>query len=179
MRNDLYLVDGLIYAAGKPLIPRNLRLSLLEDLHIGHQGVNTMKINARRRFFWPGMNKQIHQIRENCRRCNQTAPSQRAEPMVKAQNPDYPFQQIVTDLFRMSGRTYIIYADRFSGWTEVSITNHPNTATVCSILRKYFSTFGVPEVACHTILTNFKHFYVYGGSTTVALLRIFHKQRPR
>ena len=146
MRNDLYVVNGLIYAAGRPLIPRDLRLSLLEDLHIGHQGVNTMKINARRRFFWPGMNKQIHQIRDNCRRCNETAPSQPAEPMVKTHNPTHnPFQQVATDLFHMAGRTYIIYAERFSGWTEVSFTNHPNTATVCEILRKHFTTFGVPE----------------------------------
>ena len=79
MRNDLYTIDGVIYSAGRLLIPRLMISSLLEDLHIGHQGVNAMKANARQRFFWPRMNKQIQQVRDNCRRCNEIAPSQRKE----------------------------------------------------------------------------------------------------
>ena len=45
----------------------------------------------------------------------------------------------------MSGATYLIYADRYTGWTEVSITKNANTKTVSDILRRYFTTFGVPE----------------------------------
>ena len=58
--------DGVIFAAGRPLISRQLRQSLLQDLHIGHQGTNAMKANARQRFFWPQMNNQIQQVRNNC-----------------------------------------------------------------------------------------------------------------
>ena len=145
MRNDLYTIDGVIYSAGRPLIPLLMRSSLLEDLHIGHQGVNAMKANARQRFFWPRMNKHIQQVRDNCRQCNEIAPSQRKETLTRTPTPDYPFQQVVTDLFHMSGATYLIYADRFSGWTEVSKTNNANTKVVCNILRRYFMTFGVPE----------------------------------
>ena len=145
IRNDLYTIDGVIYSAGRPPIPRLMRSSLLEDLHIGHQGVNAMKANARQRFFWPRMNKHIQQVRDNCRRCNEIAPSQRKETLTRTPTPDYPFQQVVTDLFHMSGATYLIYADRFSGWIEVSKTNNANTKVVCNILRRYFMTFGVPE----------------------------------
>ena len=45
----------------------------------------------------------------------------------------------------MSKATYLIYADRYTGWTEVPMIKNPNTKTVCDILRKYFTTFGVPE----------------------------------
>ena len=68
-------------------------------------------------FFWPRMNKHIQQTRDNCRRCNEIAPSQRKEPLLRTPTPDYPFQHVVTDLFHMSGATYLIYADRYSGWT--------------------------------------------------------------
>ena len=145
MRNDLYVIKDIIFAAGRPLIPRNMRQTMLEELHIGHQGVNAMKINARQRFFWPGMHKQIQHTRENCQRCNETAPSQPKEPLTKGPNPEFPFQLVATDLFHMAGHTYIIYADRFSGWTEVATTKNPNTDTITNILRRYFSTFGVPE----------------------------------
>lgn len=75
IRNDLYTIDGVVFSAGRPLIPRRMRPSL-EDLHIGHQGVNAMKINARQRLFWSHMSKHIQQVRNNCRRCNEIAPKQ-------------------------------------------------------------------------------------------------------
>ena len=46
----------------------------------------------------------------------------------------------------MAGQTYLVYADRFSGWTEVASTKHDaKTTTICNILRRYFINFGVPE----------------------------------
>lgn len=145
MRNDIYVLKDVIFAAGKPLIPKNMRAQILSDLHIGHQGVNSMKANARQRFFWPGMHKQIAQKRMNCQRCNEIAPSQRKEKPIEGPNPDYPFQMVVTDIFHMSGYTFIIYADRYSGWTEVAVAKNPNADAIIGILRGYFPTFGVPE----------------------------------
>ena len=102
MRNELYTIDGVIFAAGRPPIPRRLRQSLLQEIHIGHQGINAMKANARQRFFWPQMNNQIQQVRNDCRRCNEIA-----RPLTRKPTPDYPFQQVVTDLFHMSGTCYL------------------------------------------------------------------------
>ena len=91
-----------------------MRSTLLEELHIGDQGVNAMKTNALQLFFWPGMNKHLKQVRDNCRRHVQLLPSQRKEPLQYTPMPDYSFQQVVRDLFHMSGMTYFVYADRFS-----------------------------------------------------------------
>ena len=79
--------------------------------------------------------------RDNSHRCNETSPSQRKEPLQYTPMPDYSFQQIVRDLFHMSGMTYFVYADRFSGWTEVANYKKANTKVVCDILRRYFTTF--------------------------------------
>ncbi|XP_066921158.1 uncharacterized protein [Clytia hemisphaerica] len=57
MRDELYVIKDIIFAAGRPLIPKSLRNQMLEELHIEHQGINSMKANARQRFFWPGMHK--------------------------------------------------------------------------------------------------------------------------
>ena len=128
------------------MIPRELRRKLIGELHIGHQGINSMKNNARQRFFWPRMGAQLQNHRDQCRRCNEIAPSNRKEPLNQPIQPDYPFQQTVTDMFHMAGRLYLIYADRFSGWTEVASTHTDSKAsTICNILRRYFISFGVPE----------------------------------
>ena len=146
MRHDLYTIRDLVFIEGKTLIPLKLRSILVELLHGGHQGVNAMKANARQRFFWPGMSAQIQNRRDQCHRCNDTAPSNHKEPLTQPQNPEYPFQQVVTDIFHMVGRKYIVYADRLSGWSEVASTNPDSKAhTICNILRRYFINFGVPE----------------------------------
>ena len=51
--NELYSCQGLVYLEGRMLIPTNLHRQMLDELHIGHQGVNCMKANAQQRFFWP------------------------------------------------------------------------------------------------------------------------------
>ena len=63
---------------------------------------------------------------------------------------DYSFQLTVTDIFHMAGRKYFIYADSYSGWTEVaSIHRNAKASIVCNILRRYFISYGVPEdVSC-------------------------------
>lgn len=105
-----------------------------------------MKAYARQRFFWPGIGSQIENYRNQCRRCNETSPSNHPEPLSTPDHPEYPFQRTVTDIFHMAGKKYLVYADRFSGWTEVASTHSDSGATtICRILRRYFTTFGVPE----------------------------------
>lgn len=145
-RHELYIVDDLIYIEGRILIPKVLRNALVEQLHIGHQGVNSMRANAKQRFFWPGMGSQLSLRRAQCKRCNEIAPSNRKESTKQHNQPEYPFQMAVCDLFHMAGRIYIVYADRFSAWTEVAWTKAiSNAKTICDILRRYFINFGVPE----------------------------------
>ena len=115
MQNELYVIDALIFKEGRVLIPKNIRHELIEQLHIGHQGVNSMKNNARQRFLGPDMGAQLQNKWDQCKRCNETAPSNPKESAFKPLHPDYPFQLTVPDIFHMAGRKYVIYADRYSG----------------------------------------------------------------
>lgn len=145
-KRDRLYVDGLVYLEGRVLIPQELRQSLLDQLHISHQGANSMRLNAIQRFFWPGMGSQLSLRRTQCQRCNEIAPSNPKETSILPTQPTYPFQMVVTDLFHMAGRKYLVYADRFSAWTEVASTNaNSNAKTISDIFRRYFISFGVPE----------------------------------
>ena len=101
------------------LIPQKLRATVLEGLHAAHQGVSSMLSNARLRFFWPGLDSEVKELRARCRQCNEQAPSQSQEPLVVSSPPEVPFQQSVADLFHLEGHTFLAYADRLSGWLEV------------------------------------------------------------
>ena len=46
--------------------------------------------------------------------CTKTAPSQTKEPINLTQSPDWPFQQIVMDLFYVGNHGYLACADRLT-----------------------------------------------------------------
>ena len=64
IRNELYTCQGLIYSEGRILIPLSLRRQMLDELHVGHHGANSMRANAQRRFFWPRLGAQIQNRRD-------------------------------------------------------------------------------------------------------------------
>ena len=107
MKDELYVIEHVPFKGHKMLIPSALRTQVLEGLHAANQGVTGMLANARERFFWPGLDAAVRQIRLQCRQCNEQAPSQRAEPTITSPPPEVPFQQTVTDLFDF-GRPYIL-----------------------------------------------------------------------
>ena len=145
MREDLYCIEGVIIKDNKILIPRQLRAETLESLHAAHQGVVGMLANARQRLFWPGLDASVRQTRAQCRTCNKIAPSQPREPLMSPADPEFPFQQVVTDFADIQGKSYLVYADRYTGWVEVALMQSGKAKTVCDTMRTWFCTYGVPE----------------------------------
>ena len=118
MKEDIYVLEGVIFKENKMLIPQALRSSVVELLHEGHQGVNGMAANARERLFWPGLDAHLRLAKSQCHNCNEMAPSQAREPMAEPPDPEFPFEQVVIDFFELNGNDYMLYADRYSGWVE-------------------------------------------------------------
>ena len=106
-----------------------------------------MKARANGSVYWPGMNASIRTTRANCTECSKIAPSQPREPITLTVSPDWPFQQIVLDLFHVGGQTYLACADRLTGWLIMHPLNHrqANASRLTSICRDIFQTYGVPE----------------------------------
>ena len=145
MRDELYVIENVPFKGRKMLIPDDLRPMVLEGLHAGHQGTTSMLSNARSRFFWPGLDAAVRQMRKQCRQCNEQAPSQTEEPGVISRPPETPFEQSVADLFHLEGHTFLAYADRFSGWLEVEKLKNSDFRCVRKSLLRWFQTYGVPE----------------------------------
>ena len=93
------------------------------------------------------MSSDITNTRLNCKPCTEHAPSQPAEPLIPTPFPDWPFQKICADYFFIDLHSYLIVADRYSGWISVYYfpPGEVTSATLVSIFREIFSSFGVPE----------------------------------
>ena len=89
IRQFLYLTDeDVLMYDGRVIIPSSLRDRVLKLLHSAHQGTSSMHLGAQTLLFWPGMNKDIRKVGDECFDCCRNAPSQPA-PLAVA-NPDIP-----------------------------------------------------------------------------------------
>ena len=128
------------------VVPGNLRERVARCLHSGHQGVDSMLRRARQSVYWPGMEGDLKFQRSKCTTCNMHAPSQQREPLMPSEPPDYPFQKTAADFFQIDSRFYLAYADRLTGWLELSYFNAGVTsAKIIPVLRRLFCRWGTPE----------------------------------
>ncbi len=143
MKDELYIIGNTPFKGKKMLIPEKLRPRILDGLHAGHQGVSSMRANARERLFWPRLDADIGKIRAHCRSCNENAPSQPAEHAIPPPEPELPFEQVAMDLCQIGGKLYLIYADRFSGWMEVALIKNTSFKSIKQKLLGWFRSYGV------------------------------------
>ena len=146
-RDVLTQVDGVPLFKNRVIIPKSLRPEVLDTLHSAHQGVSGMNERAQNSVWWPGITPQIQEKRDKCRTCNEHMPSQPSAPPLPLQQPDYPFQQIVSDYFQEQGHHYLVIADRFSGWPTLLFCggSTASSSLLIDTLKTYFSTYGIPE----------------------------------
>ena len=142
--DHLSTVDGVIVYNDRVIVPKSLRPNVINTLHAAHQGVSTMIARAESSVFWPGITKDIHDVRDRCHQCNRNAPSNPASLPIPPMLPEYPFQCICADYFTYKGVPYLVIVDRYSNWPIVE-RSRDGAAGLISLLRQTFTTFGIPE----------------------------------
>ena len=145
-RDRLSVLDGCLLYGNRLVIPTKLRHEVLDHLHSAHQGLEGMLSRAKQSVFWPGLYSDLEKIKGKCKECQVKAPSQPALPHHPIATPDYPFQQISADYCTIKSRTWLIIADRFSGWTSAFyFPGEASSNDLIKVLRDVFTTFGAAE----------------------------------
>ena len=170
IRDQLYLIDGVVLLLDQVLIPPPLRpevsqsfvdgqgarvlippalqSEVVQSLHSAHQGVSLMNEHAKATVYWPGISSDIQKARSSCASCNRIAPSQARTPPIEPHIPTTPFECVAADFFHYMGYYYLVVADRLSGWTEqqrIKVgSQEAGSQGLCKALRRLFVTFGVP-----------------------------------
>ena len=143
VRNELCEKDGVVTYKKRVIIPNSLRKETLDILHAAHQGCSSMEARASQSVWWPGMKEQIARRRAACQGCTKAAPSQPALPPVRPPSPDYPMQQICSDIAHYAGHTYVVIVDRFSNWP--SVYKSRGSEGLMKALRWHFIAHGAAE----------------------------------
>jgi hypothetical protein len=145
--NDLSLDETsglLLLHANRVVVPTACRRGVLEKLHLPHQGIRRTRENARYLYYWPGMNNDISNLVNSCPKCTELQPSLPSEPLLYT-TASRPFESISVDLFKCSGKDYIVAVDRFSGWPLVAPLCRLSTDEIIYILSDWFIDYGIPE----------------------------------
>ena len=67
-------------------------------------------------------------------------------PPLPLASPEFPMQMIVADYFDVKGKSWLVLADRFTGW--LSLFYFPKEASSSDLVKRlkdYFSVFGIAE----------------------------------
>ncbi len=144
IRDDISVVDGLIMAGSRIVIPEQSRSQVLQEIHEGHQGITKCMLRAKSAVYWPGMYKEVQSIVGNCGACKEFENAQTKCPMVATEIPPQPWHTVGADLFQFKGRWFLLVTDVYSKAPFVRpLANTGSYATV-KAMKGIFSENGIP-----------------------------------
>lgn len=118
--------DGLVLYGSRLVVPVSVRNDTLACLHDSHRGIEVTKRRARQLVWWPGINSDISNRVKGCTACQELLPSLPKEPL-------------------LSGKEYLIYRDRLSGWHCLpDYGRYITSRTTTRFLSRLFRDEGVP-----------------------------------
>ena len=159
VHDDMSVVDGLLLAGSRIIIPQASRNQVLQEIHQGHQGVTKCTLRAKSAVYWPGMYKQIQSVVGNCGACREFENAQAKCPMIPVDVPSQPWHTVGADLFHHKGTWFLLVTDAYS---KAPFVRHVgNTGAYASIkaMKSIFAKNGIPV---RVISDNGKHFIAAG-----------------
>ena len=145
-KSHLTIAEDLLLYDDRIVVPRSMRLEIMEKLHEGHLGMTKCTARARASVWWPWVNQSIQDMVTKCTVCRLAKPVPR-ETLMPSSFPSRPWERVGTDLFTHQGRTYVLVVDYFSRWVEMrALDNTTTSAEVVSKMKSMFATHGIPEI---------------------------------
>ncbi|XP_052755373.1 uncharacterized protein LOC128201708 [Galleria mellonella] len=104
IKDELYVVDSVVFKDSIILIPSSLRAEMLRLVHEGHLGIDRCKRRARQVMYWPNMSRDIESHGKRCTTCQESLNAQAKEPMIPVEIPPLPWTKVGTDIFENTPR---------------------------------------------------------------------------
>ena len=98
-RDQLSVLDGIIYKGNSIVISPSLRADMLKLVHKSHLGMVIWKQRTREVMYWSNMNSDIEKTVRDCNQCAEYQNQQPAEPLKPTMTPDLPYSMVGCDLF--------------------------------------------------------------------------------
>ena len=142
---EISVQGGLLMRGSRIIIPASMRLSILDKIHTGHQGITKCRERARQSVWWPGLAKQLEELVKSCPECYRVQ-KQQAQPLITSVFPELPWQKVATDLFEWKNKNYLLIVDYYSRYIEIALLKQITAEEVIKHTKSLFARHGIPEV---------------------------------
>lgn len=165
-QHEFHVQAGVLLRGQRVVIPKKLRPYILKELHEGHFGIVKMKMLARGYCWWPGIDKNVEFLVNNCHDCNLIRNNPKEIEKHAWEPAQSPFQRIHADFAGpFLGHYFLIVVDAYTKWPEVHLVPNITAKTTIQTCRKIFTTFGIPQFLITDngrtfTSTEFKSFYM-------------------
>lgn len=131
---------------------------IINDYHLlptsGHAGVRRMINNIKRKFYWPGIEKDVRNYIQKCETCQKIKHSRYIkEPMVITTTANYALEKVFLDIIGpldrdLEDNKYILTIQcELSKFVEAYPLRNKKTITVAkSFVNNFILRFGIPKV---------------------------------
>lgn len=143
-KNDLNIIDGLIFKESLLLIPNSLQKHMLEIIHEGHFGFQTCWRRAKSIIFWPGLKNKILEMCNSCHTCSIFRQNNSKESIMFHSVPNLPWLKLGTDLFDFNKNTYLLVVDYYSKFIEIAKLENLSATCVINHIKSIIARHGVP-----------------------------------
>ena len=144
-KDELAVLDGIIYKGSRLVVPMSARPEILKKLHTSHQGTAATIRRARSAVFWPHMADDIRMQTEKCVTCVLDSPQQQQETLHSHDIPGTPWSKVGMDILTYKNRDYLILVDYFSDFFECEPLSDLQSRSVIKTCKKTFSRYGIPH----------------------------------
>lgn len=145
-RAELCVVDGILLKIHKIVVPKSLRVQILQLVHESHQGIVAMKARLRSKVWWPGVDKDVENLVKQCKDCVLVSLPSKPEPLHATRFPENAWEAIALDFKGPlpSGVFLLVIIDYYSKFAVVEVLHSLSAAVLIKHLIKIFALFGAP-----------------------------------
>lgn len=144
---EIFVKEGILIRGHQIILPESLRARALENAHVGHPGIVSMKRTLRDRMWWPGMDKEVARVIQKCRGCTSVARDDPPEPMERTQLPEHPMDFVAIDHWSAQSvpSKILVITDYFSRYLWYRLVKDTTSKETIIALEEIFDVFGNPK----------------------------------
>ena len=146
VQGQLNIDQGCILKGNRVVIPPEYEKDVLTSLHESHLGINRTKALARFYVWYPGIDKDIEDLVNNCFQCQQLRNDVPKHDSHSWEYPNKPWDRIHIDFMGpFNGCVFLVVVDAYSKWPEVFKMNSTTTNDTITRLKQLFARYGLPN----------------------------------
>ena len=146
IRNELTVVNGIIFKGSRVVIPKSMQQSIKSKLHEGHLGIVLTQLQARNCVYWISINSEIVDMISSCPSCIQYQNKQQKETLIQHDILKQVWTKVGTNLFSIFNQNFVIVVDYTSKYFKISLLPNTLSETAINHTKSIFASNGIPEI---------------------------------